>query len=129
LEQLRPVPAARHASPAVFVHKDLAESTHIFLREDAVRRTLDPPYSGPHKVLARTEKTLRIAMNGHAVTVSTDTVKPAYNMAEPDGRPVPFRATPEQTTQPAPQPKAPSPPATRTNRSGRRVRFPTRLDL
>jgi hypothetical protein len=128
-EQLRPVPAARHASPAVFVHKDLAESTHIFLRQDAVRRPLDPPYSGPHKVLARTEKTLSIAMNGRAVTVSTDRVKPAYIMAEPDGRPVPSRATPEQTTQPAPQPTAPSPPATRTTRSGRRVRFPTRLDL
>jgi len=45
-EQLRPVPAARHASPAVFVHNDLADSTHICLRQDAVRRPLDPPYSG-----------------------------------------------------------------------------------
>jgi len=46
-EQLRQVPAARHASPAVFIHKDLADSTHVFLRQDAVRRLLDPPYSGP----------------------------------------------------------------------------------
>ena len=37
-EQLRPVPAVRHASPAVFVHKGLADSTQIFLRQDAVRR-------------------------------------------------------------------------------------------
>ena len=58
-EQLRPVSAARHASSAVFVHKDLADSTHIFLWQDAVRRPLDPPYSGPYKVLARTKKTLK----------------------------------------------------------------------
>jgi hypothetical protein len=55
-EQLRPVPASRHASLAVFVHKNLADSTHVFLRQDAVRRPLDPPYSGPYKVLARTKK-------------------------------------------------------------------------
>jgi len=57
-EQLRPVQVARHASPAVFIHKDLADSTHVFLRQDAVRRPMDPPYSGPHKVLDRTKKTL-----------------------------------------------------------------------
>ena len=42
-EHLRPVPATRHASPAVFVHKDVADSTHVFLRQDAVRRPLEPP--------------------------------------------------------------------------------------
>ena len=61
---VRPVAAARHASPAVFVHKDLADSTHVFLRQEAVLRPLDPPYSGPYKVLGRTRKTMRIAMNG-----------------------------------------------------------------
>ena len=154
-EQIRPVPAARHASPATFIYKDLADSTHVFLRQDAVRRPLDPPYSGPHKVLARTKKTLRITMNGRPVTVSTDRVKPAYIMAEPDSRSVtapapapreqstqPTPAPREQSTQPAPAPRdqatesapaphssAPSPPATLTTRSGRRVRFPARLDL
>ena len=128
-EQLRPVPAARHASPAVFVHKDLADSTHVFLRQDAVRRPLDPPYSGPYKVLARTKKTLRIAINGRPVTVSTDRVKPAYIMVETDGRTMTARAPPEQTSQPAPQPSAPSPPAAVTTRSGRRVRLPARFNV
>jgi hypothetical protein len=36
--------------------------------------------------------------------------------------------TPEQTSQPAPQPSAPSPPPTQTTRSGRRVRFPARFN-
>jgi hypothetical protein len=34
----------------------MADSTHVFLRQDAVRRPLDPPYSRPHNVLARTKK-------------------------------------------------------------------------
>jgi hypothetical protein len=124
-EQLRPVPASRHSSPAVFVHKDLADSTHVFHRQDAVRRPLDPSYSGPYKVLARTKKTMRIAINGRPVTVSTDRVKPAYIMAETDDRTVTTRAPPEQTTQPAPKPK---PPAMQITCSGRRVRFPARFN-
>ena len=42
-EQLRPVPAARHASPSVIVHRNLVDSTHVFFRQDAVRRPLEPP--------------------------------------------------------------------------------------
>jgi cleavage and polyadenylation specificity factor subunit 1 len=45
--RLRPIPAARHATPATFVHKDLHNSTHVFLRQDAIRRALESPYSGP----------------------------------------------------------------------------------
>jgi hypothetical protein len=57
MDHLRPTPAARHASPATFVHKDLRDSTYVFLREDVIRRALEPPYSGPHKVIARTDIT------------------------------------------------------------------------
>jgi hypothetical protein len=34
MARLRPVPAARHASPATFVHIDLEKCTHVFLRQD-----------------------------------------------------------------------------------------------
>ena len=128
-EQLRPVPGARHASPAVFVHKDLAESTHVFLRQGAVRRPLEPPYSGPYKVLARTKKTMRIAINGRPVTVSTDRVKPAFIMAETDSRTETTPAIPEQATTTAPQSCTRDPAATQTTRSGRRVRFPARFNV
>jgi cleavage and polyadenylation specificity factor subunit 1 len=125
-EQLRPVPATRHASPAVFVHKDLADSTHVFLRQDAVRRPLDPPYNGPYKVLART-KTMRIAINGRTVTVSTDRVKPAYIMVETHDHAATSQAPTDQATKPAPQPSTPSQPVSRTTRSGRRIRLPVRF--
>jgi hypothetical protein len=40
---LRPTPAARHASPATFVHGDLEKCTHVFLCQDAKHRALEPP--------------------------------------------------------------------------------------
>jgi cleavage and polyadenylation specificity factor subunit 1 len=126
-QQLRPIPAARHASPHVFVHKDLADTTHVFLRQDAVRRPLDPPYSGPYKVLARTKKTMRLAIKGRTVTVSTDRVKPAYIMVETHDHAATSQAPLDQATQPAPQPSTPSQPVSRTTRSGRSIRLPVRF--
>jgi cleavage and polyadenylation specificity factor subunit 1 len=35
---LRPVPVARHTSPATFVHSELKKCTHVFLRQDTTRR-------------------------------------------------------------------------------------------
>jgi hypothetical protein len=76
MDQLRPTPAARHVSPATFVEKDLRDSTHIFLRQDAIRRALEPPYSGPHKVIAHTDKIKLTCAAGRSL--SADRVKPAY---------------------------------------------------
>jgi len=82
MDQLRPTPAARHASPATYIHEDLLDSTHVFLRHDSVRRALDPPYSGPHKIIACSDKTLTFSVRGRQVTVSTGQVKPAYILEE-----------------------------------------------
>jgi cleavage and polyadenylation specificity factor subunit 1 len=78
MDQLRPTPAARHSSPTTFIHKDLRDMTHVFLRQDAIRRALEPPYRGPHKVIVRTDKTFKIVVRGRQVTVSADRNKPAY---------------------------------------------------
>jgi len=71
----------------------MTDSTHVFLRQDALRRPLDSTYSGSYKVLALTKETLRIAINGRPVTVSTNRAKPAYTMLEPEDRIVTARAT------------------------------------
>ena len=123
MDQLRPTPAARHASPATFIHKDLRDSTHVFLRRDTTRRALEPPYSGPHKVIARTDKTLTIVVRGRQVNVSADRVKPAYII---DGT---RHDTGSPPAQPSSDPRKPvtatRPP--KTTRSGRTVRFPARI--
>jgi hypothetical protein len=49
MARLRPVPAARHASPATFVHSHLEKCTHVFLRQDATRRALAPHTASPTK--------------------------------------------------------------------------------
>jgi cleavage and polyadenylation specificity factor subunit 1 len=78
----RPDPAARHTYPATLVHNSLEKCTHISLRQDALRKAWDPPYSGPFRILSRKEKTLKILVRGTPVTVSTDRVKPAYILNE-----------------------------------------------
>jgi cleavage and polyadenylation specificity factor subunit 1 len=84
MARLRPVPASHHASSATFVHKDLHNCTHVFLRHDATRRALELPYSGPYQVLSRREETLQLLVRGRPVTASADRVKPAYVLNEAD---------------------------------------------
>ena len=72
MDKLRPNPAWRHASPAPFIHKELRNSTHVFLRQDAIRRTLEPPNSGPHKVIARTERTQLSCAAGRSLYLLTE---------------------------------------------------------
>ncbi|KAL4720821.1 hypothetical protein ACJJTC_004585 [Scirpophaga incertulas] len=78
MSELRLVPASNHSKPFSFVFKDLATATHVFLRDDTVRRSLQPPYSGPHCVLSRTDKTITLDLGGRQITVSIDRVKPAH---------------------------------------------------
>jgi hypothetical protein len=72
--------AARHASPATFVHSDLEKCTHVFLCQDTSRRALKlpPPYSGSYQVLSRRDKTLQPRVRERPVTMSADGVKLAY---------------------------------------------------
>jgi cleavage and polyadenylation specificity factor subunit 1 len=123
MTRLRPVPAARHTTPATFVHHDLQKCTHVFLRQDATRRALEPPYRGPFKVLSRREKTLRLLVRGRPIKVSIDRVKPAYMLSGNDHENNNFNPADNATPTVAP-PTTPPPPVTRTTRSGRHVHFP-----
>ncbi|EFA12072.1 uncharacterized protein LOC103314496 [Tribolium castaneum] len=76
MRDLRPTPATNHdVHKKVFVHKELSKCSHVFLRDDAVRRPLQPPYTGPHKIIQRNNKTFKIDVNGRQVTVNVDRVK------------------------------------------------------
>jgi cleavage and polyadenylation specificity factor subunit 1 len=122
MARLRPVPASHHASSSTFLHKDLHNCTHVFLRQDATRRDLELPYSDPYQVLWRREKTLQPFVRGKPVTVSADRVKPAYVLNEADCGSTIFNPLASATPDIAP------PPATQTARSGRRIRFPARFN-
>jgi hypothetical protein len=111
MDHLRPVPTERHASPDTFVDKDLHDCTHVFLRQDARRRTTAPPYSGPYQVLSRRRKTLQLLVSGKPVTVSSHRVKPAYIFNEADCGNISFN--PAANTTPA---TSTPPPAIQTTR-------------
>lgn len=116
IRAIKPTPFIRHGETKSFVHKDLSTASAVFLRQDAVRKPLQPPYSGPYKVIARTEKVFKIDIGGKIVTVSIDRVKPAYMIRDFDPL----------------VPAAPEPPATKpayVTRSGRQVRFRDVYDL
>lgn len=79
---LKPVPASRHTRQSVFVYKDLATTSHVFLREDALRASLQPAYTGPHPVIERNDKYFKLQIKGKPVTVTVDRLKPAYILPE-----------------------------------------------
>ena len=40
----------------VYVSDTLTSASHVFIRRDALRRSLQPPYDEPFRVLSRTDK-------------------------------------------------------------------------
>ncbi|XP_046684436.1 uncharacterized protein LOC124370188 [Homalodisca vitripennis] len=90
--RLQPVSGSAHSKPQTFVFQKLSTCTHVFLRDDTVRRALQPPYSGPHKVLSRDDKTMTIQIADRSSKVSIDRVKPAYILPDPSPQPQPRSA-------------------------------------
>ncbi|GFY61406.1 retrovirus-related Pol polyprotein from transposon opus [Trichonephila inaurata madagascariensis] len=55
MHNLKPVPTSSHGRKTVFVHPELSQCTPVFLRHDAIRKPLQPPYDGPFTVVKRSE--------------------------------------------------------------------------
>ncbi|GBM97987.1 Pro-Pol polyprotein [Araneus ventricosus] len=113
VRSFRPVPTRHHCSDAVFISDDLIKASHVFLRIDRVRKSLEPPYAGPYKVLSRTEKVFTVEINGKPTSVSIDRLKAAHLFLDD----FPSRSSP-----PVPASKAQrSEVVTRSGRHSRRV--------
>ncbi|CAB0043629.1 unnamed protein product, partial [Trichogramma brassicae] len=96
---IRPVPASRHAQHRPFVFADLATCDYVFRRVDSIRKPLEQPYTGPHKVIRRiNERTFVVDVNGVAKTLSTDQLKPAY-LDNANPQPKPDQPTTTRSTQ------------------------------
>ena len=139
LQATLPRPVSHTSTP---INDTLKDASHVFIRHDAIRKPLQPPYDGPYKVLDRAAKYFTIDLKGRRDTVSVDRLKPAH--LDTAGNSPAAVAPPTPQTTPCPQDPAP-PPApstsqeplssrdqvplpTRTTRSGRQVHWPTRLD-
>lgn len=67
-----------------FIHKELANCTHVFVRNDTVRKPLIPPYDGPYEVIKRYEKYYKLQLPNRTSVISMDRLKPAFILREDD---------------------------------------------
>lgn len=114
MANLTPRPASWHSSASPFyIPKSLETCSHVFLRIDRVRHSLEPPYEGPYKVIKRQAKFYTVDIKGKQNTVSIDRLKPAYILRD--------------TSSPGTQNSGTKPETETRTRSGRLVRFSRRL--
>lgn len=84
INNLKPTSTKHRANRKFFVHPDLQTCTHVFVRDDTVRRPLKQPYDGPFKVIKRGSKAFQLQLYNRNATISIDRLKPAYLLAESD---------------------------------------------
>jgi cleavage and polyadenylation specificity factor subunit 1 len=72
----------RHGVRSVFIFKDLATASHVFIRIDGYKRPLEQPYSGPYRVVRRSDKCFTVSVSGRDKTISVDRLKPAFILAD-----------------------------------------------
>ncbi|KAH8331328.1 hypothetical protein KR059_000191, partial [Drosophila kikkawai] len=102
MRKIRPTQTAHHDSSKPFVFKELEHATHVFLRNDTVRGSLQPPYDGPFEVKEKQTKYFTINTGARCITVSIDRLKPAFIEAQ------------QPTNTPSPSPNPSSNPNIRT---------------
>ena len=78
MSKVRPQEVNSHANQKPFVFKDLATTTHVFVRRDLVTPPLTPPYEGPYEVLQRRDKYFVILKNKKKERITIDRLKPYY---------------------------------------------------
>ena len=71
------MPFDYHGRQPTQIPAALQSCSHVFIRVDAVRRPLSPPYEGPFLVLSRSPKTFDVERLGKRYTVTVDRLKPA----------------------------------------------------
>lgn len=142
MSSLQPLPTSHHNKSTVFVHKDLKTCSHVFVRNDAVRTPLQPPYDGPFEVLKRFDKYYIVKVKTRDISISLDRLKPAFIFNEYILDPLPSSSTNNSnlTNQDVAQADTMLPtidlqnvsknddtvPIVTTTKKGRRVKFPSR---
>ena len=68
----------RTQTKELYTPKDLHDCKYVFIRNDAVKKTLCPTYSGPFQVVESHPKYFKLTIKGKFDTVAIDRLKPAY---------------------------------------------------
>ncbi|KAL1446799.1 hypothetical protein WDU94_010884 [Cyamophila willieti] len=80
MRQIVSKPTAHHSNnqSRSYIPPDLRTCSYVFVRNDAVKPPLQPPYNGPYRVLERTDKVFKLLINDKESSISIDRLKPAY---------------------------------------------------
>lgn len=128
ITNLKPMSNKHPTSKTIFVHPDLGSCTHVFVRNDFVRKPLQPPYNGPFRVLERSPKVYIIQQNERKVRISIDRLKPAYIVNDNLNNNIPVKVQPKIIQQPT-KGNSTGTPTLRVTRSGRTVKPTVRFRL
>ncbi|GFR23210.1 uncharacterized protein TNCT_714841 [Trichonephila clavata] len=77
MQDLQPTLVSRHSKSNIFIHKNLSDCSHVFVRQDCVRQPLQKPYDGPFEVISR-NKLFTLLIKGKKRFISVDSLKPAF---------------------------------------------------
>ena len=67
-----------HPTRQTHLPANLSTATHVFVRVDAVKPPLTPPYTGPYLVHSRKDKAFQLKIRNALEWISIDRLKPAY---------------------------------------------------
>ena len=122
MNNIRYQPTRQPSRQSTFVHKDLSQCTHVFVRHDATKPPLQPTYDGPFKVVERKDRHFIVELKPNRQdSISIDRLKPAYSVHTSEhSYSIPLHNSP-------PSPPSPQPVQVKQTRSGRHVKLPDRL--
>nr|VZI32723.1 unnamed protein product [Spirometra erinaceieuropaei] len=111
MAQMRPTPT-RLTLKRAFVYEDLQSSPFVFVRHDAVRKSLCSPYDSPYKVLQQMGMYYVIQKADKTDTFSIDRLKPAYLECVPPSVVPPTSSAPSSSAPPVSVPTTQPPHST-----------------
>ncbi|GFT30200.1 putative gag-pol protein [Nephila pilipes] len=79
MKQVKPIPFSYNCKQKPFVFKDLKNCSHVFVRTDIIRQSLQPPYHGPYQVIKRSDKIFTLLVKNKNVNISIDRLKPCFS--------------------------------------------------
>ena len=83
MRKIKPAPIGHKYKKKIFLRKVFNSCTHVFMCVKAFKKSLERPYTGPHKIINRTsDGVYEINVNGTPRQISVEHLKPAYFLRE-----------------------------------------------
>lgn len=79
MRMVKPVPVEHKHKRKIFFYKDLYTCSHVFVKIGTIKKALECPYSGPHKIVKRiSDRVFEVEVNGIHKQISIENLKPAF---------------------------------------------------